>query len=121
VDELPVVICTELPDIEGMSITNAVEQIANEILASHPDVFSTIAPSPTPGIGDERPFIWIEHYEDGARGTPDDPATFYLVKFLSYEPREVLRAWEWPRELGEPSRSPLDRATVEKLVGSRVE
>ena len=22
------------------------------------------------------PLVWIEHYEDGARGTPEDPASF---------------------------------------------
>jgi len=121
VDELPVVICTELPDNEGMSITNAAEQIANEVLANHPEVFATIAPSATPSIRDERPFIWIEHYEDGARGTPEDPATFDLVEFSHYEPKDVLRAGEWGKEIGEPSWRPLDRASVETLVGARVD
>jgi hypothetical protein len=61
VDELPVVICTEVPDNEGMSIRNAAEQIANEILANHPDVFSTPAPYSTPDSEYDKPFVWIEH------------------------------------------------------------
>ena len=63
------------------------------------------------------PLVWIEHYEDGARGTPDDPATFDLVTFDSYEV-EDLGAYlgEKRQRIGEPSWSPLDRATVEALV-----
>jgi hypothetical protein len=117
VDELPVVLCTELKDNEGMSITNAVEQIAAEVLANHPDVFSTLAPYPTPGTEYDKPFVWIEHYEVGARGTPEDPATFDLVEFSRYEPKDVGSVWEWHMEIGEPSWKPLDRATVEALVG----
>ena len=119
-DERPVVICTELPDNEGMSITHAAEQIANEVLANHPDVFA-IALSSTPGIEYDKSFIWIEHYQDGARGTPDGRATFDLVKFAHYEPREVLRAGQWAKEIGEPSWSAMDRASVEALIGEQVE
>ena len=43
-DDLPVVVCTELPDNEGMSITNAAEQIAAEVLGNHPDVFAIASP-----------------------------------------------------------------------------
>lgn len=121
VDELPVVICTEVPDNEGMSITNAAEQIANEVLANQPDVFSTLAPYSTPGSEYDKPFVWIEHHEDGALGTPEDPATFDLVEFSRYEPKDVVRAEEWGMEIGEPSRSPLDHATVERLVGETLD
>jgi hypothetical protein len=37
-----------------------------------------------------------------------------------YEPREVLRAGVWGKEIGTPSWKPLDRATVETLVGEEV-
>jgi hypothetical protein len=40
-----------------------------------------------------------------------------LRTFASYEPREVLRAGEWRKEIGEPSWSALDRPTVEALIG----
>jgi hypothetical protein len=119
-DVLPVVVCTELPSkLEGMSITNAAEQIAAEVLVNHPDVFA-IALSSTPGIEYDKPFIWIEHYQDGGRGTPSDPATFDLVEFAHYEPREVLRAGQWAKEIGEPSWSAVDRASVESLIGEEV-
>jgi hypothetical protein len=101
-----VVLCTELPSNEGMSITQAAERIAGEVISFHW--------LPTP-------LVWIEHYEDGARGTPEDPHTFDLVSFESYEV-EHLGAYlgEERKRIGEPSWKPLDRATVEALVGSAV-
>jgi hypothetical protein len=128
-DELPVVICTELPDNEGMSIRVAAKQIAAEVLANHPDMFA-VGLGPIPGEAVEaepdKPCIWIEHYEDGARGTLSDPATFNLVEFnlvefASYKVQDIRRAGEWRREIGEPSRLPLDRDMVERLVGSPVD
>jgi hypothetical protein len=44
-----------------------------------------------------------------------------LVEFAHYEPRDVLRAGVWTRTIGEPSWGPLDRETVETLVGERVD
>lgn len=116
----PVVLATELPDNKGMSITNAAEQIAGEVLANHPDVFDPFSIGDLPGIEYDKPFVWIEHYLDGARGTTTDPATFDLVEFAHYEVRNVMRAGQWCKEIGEPSWSALDRATVEALVGEEV-
>ena len=101
-----VVICTELKNNPGMSITQAAERIAGEVISFHR--------LPTP-------LVWIEHYQDGARGTPEDPHTFDLVSFESYEV-EHLGAYlgEERKRIGEPSWKPLDRATVEALVGSAV-
>lgn len=98
-----VVICTELANNPGMSITNAAERIAGEVISFHR--------LPTP-------LVWIEHFEDGARGTPEDPQTFDLVTFSSYEV-EDLGAYmgEQRKRIGEPSWSALDRASVEVLVG----
>lgn len=118
--ELPVVLCTELPDNEGTSITNAAERIAAEVLANHPDVFDPFGRVSLGGLSYDKPFVWIEHYLDGARGTPEDPATFDLVEFSHYEPRGILRTGEWRKEIGEPSWSALDRAAVEALVGEEV-
>ena len=119
-DELPVVICTE-GDNPGQSITNAAEQIAAEVMTHHPEIFDPFIVSPLMGVTYEKPFVWVEHYEDGARGTPEDRATFDLVEFGHYEPRKVLRAGVWTREIGTPSWSPLDRQSVETLVRERVD
>jgi hypothetical protein len=43
------------------------------------------------------------------------------VEFSHYEPRVVLRAGEWRKEIGEPSWSALDRATVETLIGESLD
>lgn len=102
--DAPVIICTELNANTGMSVTNAAEQIAGEVYAGH---------------GLERA-VWIEHYEDGARETDEDPQTFSLVTFASSEVREILRGGEWSLRVGAPSWSALDRATVETLVGQGV-
>jgi hypothetical protein len=57
-----VVICTELEDNPGMSVTNAAERIAGEVISFHR--------LPTP-------LIWVEQHEDRH--------TFDLVAFESYE------------------------------------
>jgi hypothetical protein len=83
-------------------------------------VFDPFAIAATSRIGYDKPLIWIEHYQDGARGAPEDPATFGLVEFSHYEPRAVLRARVWGMEIGTPSWKSLDRATVETLIGEEV-
>ena len=118
---MPVIVCTELTDNPGQSITNAAEQIAAEVLENNPHVFDPFALASIAGLSYDKPFVWIEHYEDGARGTSSDPATFDLVEFSHYEVRGELRAGQWAKEIGTPSRKPLDRASVEALVGSPVD
>jgi len=54
-------------------------------------------------------------------GTAEDRATFDLITFSADDPEPVLRAGKWRVELGEPSWSALDRATVEALVGQEVD
>ena len=103
--DAPVVICTEPKDNPGMSITNAAEQLAAEVIHGHR------LPVPV---------VWIEHYVDGARGTPQDPHTFDLVTFSDYQPRDALRAGEWRKEIGEPTWRALDRRSVEVLIGGEV-
>jgi hypothetical protein len=120
--ELPVVICSEWDNPgPGMSITNSVEYIAAEVLANHPDVFDPFSIGNIPGIEYDKPFVWIEHYTSGARGTPSDPHTFDLVEFSSYEARDTIVGGVWAREIGSPSWKPLDRGTVESLVGERLD
>lgn len=102
-----VVILTELRDNPGTSITNAAEEIAAHVILAN-------------ALPTNRT-LWIEHYESGSRGTPSDRATFDLLTFSNDEPKTELRAGVWRVELGEPSWKALDRATVEALVGRRVD
>lgn len=103
--DAPVIICTEPRNNPGQSVTNAAETIASEV--------ATVNRLPLP-------LVWIEHYEAGARGTPEDPHTFDLVTFAGHEvegPGEYMDEGE--RRVWEPSWSSLDRAAVEALIGER--
>jgi hypothetical protein len=100
--DAPVVICSELPNNPGGSITNSAELIAAGVIQANE--------LPTP-------LVWIEHWpEESTEGQ----VTFELDVFSSYRVEErapylgETRAWirdaTWKR---------LDRATVEVLVGGR--
>ena len=99
----PVVICSELPNNPGGSITNSAEVIAAGVIRANQ--------LPTP-------LVWIEHWpEESTEGEE----TFELVVFSSYEVMErepylgETRAW-----IGDATWKPLDRASVEVLVGGEV-
>jgi hypothetical protein len=101
--DAPVVICSELPNNGGTSVTYAAEQLAAEVIRSHR--------LPTP-------LIWIEHWpEESTEGEE----TFELVVFSSYEVVErapylgETRAW-----IGDATWKTLDRTAVESLVGGQV-
>jgi hypothetical protein len=103
--DAPVVICSELPNNGGTSITYAVEQLAAEVVRSHE--------LPTP-------LVWIEHWPK--ESTDGGEETFELVVFSSYYKVEErapylgeTRAW-----IGDATWKRLDRATVEVLVGGKV-
>jgi hypothetical protein len=102
--DAPVVICSELPNNGGTSITNATEQLAAEVIRSHR--------LPTP-------LVWIEHWPK--ESTDNGEETFELVVFPSYKMEErapclgEARAW-----IGDVIWKGLDRATVEVLVGEKV-
>jgi hypothetical protein len=98
-----VVICSELPNNPGGSITNSAEVIAAGVIRANE--------LPTP-------LVWVEHWpEESTEGQE----TFELVVFSSYEVIErapylgETRAW-----VGDATWKPLDRATVEVLVGGKV-
>jgi hypothetical protein len=101
--DAPVVICSELPNNPGGSITNSAEVIAAGVIRANE--------LPTP-------LVWIEHWPEE---TTEERETFELVVFSSYEVTEKApylgetRAW-----LGEPAWKPLDHTTVEVLVGGKV-
>ena len=103
VRDAPVVICSELPNNPGGSITNSAETIAAGVIRANE--------LPTP-------LVWIEHWP---QETTDVEETFELVAFSSYEVVQrapylgETRAW-----IGEPTWKPLDRTAVELLVGGKV-
>ena len=102
--DAPVVICSELPTNEGSSITYAAEQLAAEVIRYHR--------LPTP-------IVWIEHYPTEA--TDGQAETFELVVFSSDEVKErAPYLGETRRTVGEPTWKPLDRRSVEALVGHEV-
>jgi hypothetical protein len=103
VHDAPVVICSELPNNPGGSITNSAEAIAAGVIRANEL---------------HTPPVWIEHCpEEIAEGLE----TFDLVVFSNYKVEETApylgetRAW-----IGDATWKPLDRASVEALVGAKV-
>ena len=99
-----VVICSELANNLGTSVTEAAQTIAGEVIKHH-DL--------------SRP-VWIEHYPPEATNGWDE--TFDLVAFSSYEVREIPCGGGGARHhnIGKLSWKPLDRKTVEALIGQSV-
>jgi len=101
--DTPVVICSELPNNPGGSITDSAEVIATEVIRANE--------LPTP-------LVWIEHWPEESAYEQE---SFELVVFTNYEVTERApylgedRAW-----IGEPAWKSLDRAIVEVLVGGKV-
>jgi hypothetical protein len=101
--DAPVVVCSELPNNPGGSITNSAEMIAAGVIQDNE--------LPTP-------LVWIEHWAEESTGREE---AFELVVFSSYEVTEMApylgetRAW-----IGDATWKPLDRATVEVLVDGKV-
>jgi hypothetical protein len=79
----PVVICSELPNNPGGSVTNSAEVIAAEVIRSNR--------LPTP-------LVWIEHWAEESTGGGAE--TFELVVFSSYEVEERERPTSGRRGLG---------------------
>jgi hypothetical protein len=102
--DAPVVICSELPNNEGSSVTYSAHQIAAEVIRYHK-------------LGVLH--VWIEHYpKEATDGTSE---TFELVVFSSYEVKErAPYLGETRLTIGEPTWKTLDRESVEALVGQAV-
>ena len=102
--DAPVVICSELPNNEGSSVTYSAHQIAAEVIRYH-----------RLGV----PPVWIEHYPKEA--TDGHSETFELVVFSSYEVKETAPyLGETRLTIGEPAWKTLERESVEALVGQKV-
>ena len=104
VPDTPVVVCSELPDNPGGSVTNSVEVIAAGVIRANK--------LPTP-------LVWIEHRPKESTG--GGPETFELVVFSSYEEEDrapylgETRTW-----IGDATWKRLDRPIVEALVEDKV-
>jgi hypothetical protein len=100
----PVVVCSELPNNPGGSITNSAETIAAEVIQANE--LST-------------PLVWIEHWPKESSDGGEE--TFELVVFSSYKVEErapslgEMRAW-----IADATWKTLDRASVAILVGGEV-
>jgi hypothetical protein len=102
--DAPVVICSELPNNPGSSITNSAKVIAAGVIRAN---------------GLPTPVVWIEHWPK--ESTTGGEETFELVVFSSYEVVErapylgETRAW-----IGDATWKTLDCTAVELLVGGKV-
>ena len=101
--DAPVVICSELPNNTGGSITNSAEVIAVGVIRANE--------LPTP-------LVWIEHWPKESTGGTE---TFELVVFSSYEVEErAPYLGETRVRIGAATWKRLDRTSVEVLVGDKV-
>lgn len=88
---------------EGQGLTEATGRIAAEVLIAHDQPFA----------------VWIEYHPPET--TEGMPETFELVVFDSYEVQaRAPYLGERGFRLGTPRWKPLDRTTVEALVGQPV-
>ena len=101
--DAPVVIVSELANNPGTSVTNAIEQIAAEVM-------DALTPTSVP--------VFVEHYPTESTGGSEE--TLDLVVFAHDEVRDVMRGGIWRKELGSPTWKPLGRLAVEVLVGGTV-
>jgi hypothetical protein len=97
--DAPVVIVSELANNPGTSVTNAIEQIAAEVMDS-------LTPTRVP--------VFVEHYPPESTGRCEE--TFDLVVFAHDEIREAMRGGIRRKILGSPTWKSLDRQAVEVLV-----
>lgn len=98
------VICSELPNSPGGSVTTSAEMIAAEVIKANQ--------LPTP-------LVWIEHWPEESTGGGEE--TFELVVFSIYEIEESAPyLGETRARIGGANWKSLDRAPVEVLVGGKV-
>ena len=99
--ELPVVVCSQLPENTNTSVTNMAEYLAAEAVEGH---------------GLPTPLTWIEHYpeHEGRIGE------WSLVRFSSWEAEEVSLGGVRRRRVGSPRWSHLAPEEGEGLTGGRL-
>ena len=97
--ELPVVVCTQLPDNDNTSVTNMAEYLAAEVVEGHS--------LPTP-------LVWIEHYPEHEGRVGE----YSLVSFSFWEAEEVCLGGARRRRVGSPRWSHLAPEEAERLTGA---
>ena len=97
--DAPVFVCSELASNPGIPVTGAAEIIAAEVITAH----CLIDP------------VWIEYHakETNVAGVE----SFELIIFSDYKIRETVGPTGSRLEIGQPFWKPLDRSSVEGLVG----
>ena len=85
---VPMVICSQLPDIDNTSVTNMAEYLAAEVIKEH---------------GLPTPLVWVEHYPEHE----GDIGEYSLVNFSDWQPLEVCLGGVWRYRVGSPRWSPL--------------
>jgi len=95
--------CSELADNPGIPVTGAAENIAAEVIATR----WLSAP------------VWIEYHPE--QTTVAGIESFELVVFSDYKVREMVGSTGARLEVGQPFWKPLDRRSVEVLVGHPIE
>ena len=103
----PVVIATELPENDSTSISDIVEELAAGVMARY------LADR----AGQDRPFVWIEHYPAPASGGVRAADTYDLVTFPDYRVRWETWGGRWRVRFGEPKWRRLSREQVEQMIG----
>ena len=102
--DFPVVICSELPNNPGGSITNSAEAIAAGVIRANRLL---------------TPLVWIEHWP--VKSTDGGAETFGLVVFSGYELTErAPYLGEARARIGKAVWKELNRISVEVLVGRKV-
>jgi len=101
--DAPVIVCSELVDNPGIPVTGAAENIAAEVIVAH----RLLAP------------VWIEYHPQET--TVAGVESFELVVFSDYRAREMVGPTGSRVEIGEPLWQPLDRHSVEVLLGQPLE
>jgi hypothetical protein len=79
----PVVICSQLPENDNTSVTNMAEYLATEVIREH-DLCV--------------PLTWIEDYPEHE----GEIGEYSLVRYSSWEPREVCLGGVWRYRIGSP-------------------
>jgi hypothetical protein len=95
--QLPVVICSQLPDNDNTSVTNMAEYLAAEVVEKH---------------SLSMPFTWVEHYPAHA----EEIGEYSLVRFSSWELTEVCLGGVWRCRVGSPRWSPVRPEEVDVLI-----
>ncbi len=104
-DGIPVVVLTELPFNDNTSVTNLVECLAAEVLASYL----------RERIGQNPAFHCVEHYPR-ERGSPL-PESFDVVTFELTIPKRRLADGKDRLSLGTPRWRRITRGELEKMIG----